>query len=72
LYPNPVATQLTVESRQDYRLELYDASGRRVLDARYAEGVTQVEMGDLPAGTYVVKLIPADREMATTVRIVKE
>ncbi|WP_198664861.1 PQQ-dependent sugar dehydrogenase [Lewinella sp. IMCC34191] len=72
LYPNPVSSQLTVESRRDYRLELYDVSGRRVLDARYAEGVTQVEMGRFPAGTYVVKLIPVDGQEATTVQIVKE
>ena len=72
LYPNPVATEVTVESSGDYRLLLFDAAGRQLRDARYAAGVARVDVSGLTAGAYLFQLVPDDGTAPTIVRIVKE
>ena len=74
VWPNPSAGQATVafsvETAGAVRLSVVDALGREV--AVLVEGAVEagrhqavVDAGSLPAGTYLVRLVPADGEVAT-------
>ena len=63
LYPNPADQQLTIESDRAYRLLLFDAAGRQVMDRQQAAGVTELAVGHLPAGVYVARIQVRDAEV---------
>ena len=61
IYPNPATDAFSVEGWRGGSLQLYDLSGRRVLEiSRYTDG-TPVQIGHLPAGLYVLRDHPAHR-----------
>ncbi|MEL6846426.1 MAG: T9SS type A sorting domain-containing protein, partial [Bacteroidota bacterium] len=62
LYPNPVSGDFTLEvsgmRANDTRLHILDMNGRPILEQRLnaVDGRFQVSAGDLPAGTYLLRL----------------
>ena len=72
LYPNPVSDRLTVESQRPYAFGLFDAGGRQVRTGKHAAGVNSIEVNDLPAGLYLLRLLPDNDAPVTAVRIVIE
>ncbi|MEM1271177.1 MAG: T9SS type A sorting domain-containing protein, partial [Bacteroidota bacterium] len=75
---NP-ATQIrfTAEQRGDVRLGLYDLNGRllrELFEGEVNAGETQlvrVEAGDLPSGTYVVRLDNGNDQASQRILLVK-
>ena len=55
-YPNPATDWLTVEGTEDYRVTVYDVSGRMVLEREYLRGRTQLSIAALQPGVYLVTL----------------
>ncbi|MBO4751294.1 MAG: T9SS type A sorting domain-containing protein [Bacteroidales bacterium] len=58
IYPNPTTDNITVrvvgESQQNYTL--YDVNGRKLSNGKLQNGETSIDMSDLPAGSYVLKV----------------
>lgn len=65
VYPNPLRDHITVEAKQQERIELYDATGRLVLDAELDKGKNELSLGSLPQGIYFL------RSQSTVVKLVK-
>jgi hypothetical protein len=64
IFPNPVASQLNIEfsnAKGDYMISLYNQAGQEVAAQRstinYAVQYVTVERKQLPAGTYILKMI---------------
>ncbi len=59
LYPNPTTETLTIEteSKQQQELQLYDATGRLVLQQHLSTARQEIGVGHLPRGVYVAVLI---------------
>ncbi len=77
LYPNPTQQQLTVESTatlsESYRIQVYNALGQVVLvpNKQIAPNSLSLEVGQLPAGMYVLQLTDGE-ERATLTFVVIE
>jgi len=59
MYPNPVATELTVEIpwiRTTATIQVLDISGRVMSQSKTAEPITNINMATLPSGAYLVKV----------------
>ena len=67
VYPNPADERLVIESQTaEYRFQLFDATGRELLSASQAAGTHRVDVADLPAGLYVVRLLVRGEDALTT------
>ncbi|MFW5659634.1 MAG: T9SS type A sorting domain-containing protein, partial [Bacteroidota bacterium] len=60
-YPNPVKTQLVVETPAPGQLSLYDAAGRLCLRRRVAQGEQTLKLHELPQGVYLLELRTAQK-----------
>lgn len=73
VFPNPVTTNLNIESTigmQDLNIQLYDVSGKLVLDMDSSEILTTLNIKRIPQGIYFLKV--ASLEKTGTYKIVKE
>ena len=71
VYPNPVNDKLTIEAKETINsLEIYNVTGALVYSQRDCGNKTEIQMGNLPAGTYIVRLT-TDNAVAVR-RFVKE
>ncbi|MDA3867181.1 MAG: T9SS type A sorting domain-containing protein [Salinivirgaceae bacterium] len=55
LYPNPVQTELQVAVDAVFIIEIYNVSGKRMLETRVVEQTT-IDVSAFPRGVYVVRL----------------
>lgn len=65
MYPNPVVNQLTVELTddvEDWTVEVFDISGRNVLQQNTSGSAVQIDVMGLESGLYVVRLKSSDFE----------
>lgn len=58
VYPNPVLSELTIEADQNIEseFELISLSGKTILNGQMSGQFQQVEMSDLPAGIYFLRI----------------
>ena len=70
-YPNPAHEQLVVEGTDDYRLEVYDMTGRQMLRQEHLQGKTSLDIRPLRPGLYLIKLRDGEQR-AVQRRIVVE
>ena len=71
VYPNPVADKLTIEANQaGCAMEIHNVSGALVYKQNDCPNKVELQVSDLPAGTYVIRLISNDSVQTT--RFVKE
>lgn len=71
IYPNPAADMLTVENGADVnRYELYNVSGALMLSKAVNARTFDIDLRDLPAGTYLLKM--TSKDMIQTKRFVKK
>ena len=75
LFPNPSTQTLTVQTSGDINdIQLFDQSGRPVfrwfVESRSNTEIT-LNIGDIPVGTYILRIIDKDRKMHIG-RIVKK
>ena len=57
VYPNPTKGILNMESESEAQIFLYDLSGKLKITSSKPSGTGQIEMGDFPAGTYVLEVV---------------
>jgi hypothetical protein len=56
IYPNPVDQYLNLEGLASGEVEVFDTAGKSFGLYEFTEG--KLSMGDLPAGTYIIKVKP--------------
>jgi C1A family cysteine protease len=66
IYPNPVYEKLYIKiddysSDKDIRIELYDIKGRNVISQIIESNTTSLEICNIPAGLYLLKIISSDK-----------
>ena len=60
LYPNPAKEFITVQTREGSTIELFTLDGARVAKTQAINGTTTLAVGQLPAGTYMVRITDKD------------
>ena len=71
LYPNPASDKLFVEvDRPASRCEIYTITGSRVFVQDNFGEKFEIEVSDLPSGTYVIRVV--SDSMVKTLRFVKQ
>lgn len=70
VYPNPAADNITVENLQDGELSIMSMDGTVVLQQHIAGMKTDVNIGRLPVGVYILRTI--SKNGTTTQKFVKE
>ena len=69
-YPNPVTDILTIHSKEVVdRVEVYDINGRQLMNSKSGNADNKIYMANFSAGTYIVKVITAEK--ADTITVVK-
>jgi len=63
-YPNPVKDNFTVKALQGGKVELYSALGALIAAKTLQEGITNFNIGNFPAGAYIVKVYSANNTVA--------
>ena len=67
LFPNPTNSQLSLNSDQNYKIEVYDLSGRKVMETTG----NKLNMSVLSNATYLVKAFDKQTKETNTYRVVK-
>ncbi|MDG5490312.1 M28 family peptidase [Psychroserpens sp. SPM9] len=73
VYPNPVKAKLSIETafgNQALAINLYDVSGKLLLNTTTSEGLTTLNVKDFPEGIYFLNI--KSSEKTGTYKIVKE
>ncbi len=70
IFPNPADNYFVVAGAQNAKVTVYDAQGRNVLSHINASNVEQIDISNLPAGVYLVKIV-ADSQTSTQRLIVR-
>ena len=68
LFPNPTDSKLALNSNKDYELEVYDLSGRKLMQAT---GNT-LDMSVLSNATYIVKAFDKETKETNSYKVVKK
>lgn len=70
-YPNPVSNVLNMSYTNTITgIEVYNLVGQRVIEKSYTQNEVQLDMSQLTAGTYMVKVITVDA--SSTIKVVKQ
>ncbi len=73
VFPNPVKTDLHIEStirNQDLQINLYDLSGKLILNTMSSNELTSLNLKDIPQGIYFLNVLSSEK--TGTYKIVKE
>ena len=60
LYPNPASDQLTVVGSQNYQVQLYDLTGRPLMQHDHLQGTVTLDVSPLRPGIYLLKVQDTD------------
>lgn len=67
-YPNPTTDVLTINSEETIdRIEIYDVTGKQVMNSKSGNTTSKVYMANYPKGTYYVKVFTASASKDITV-----
>ena len=67
LFPNPTDFKLALNSNKDYELEVYDLSGRKLMQATG----NALDMSVLSNATYIVKAFDKETKETNSYKVVK-
>jgi hypothetical protein len=70
LYPNPTNSEFVIETKEDCTVRILNSLGKLVHETRSVNGETSVDLGNVAAGIYFVKLQSSHSER--TVRLIKQ
>jgi large repetitive protein len=64
MWPSPASDLLNVDLGGDNgaHMRMFDATGRLAREERLVEGINTVHIGDLPAGSYMIRITSEDKE----------
>ncbi|MEZ4937968.1 MAG: T9SS type A sorting domain-containing protein [Crocinitomicaceae bacterium] len=74
IYPNPVKDQLIISlksNKEKYAVQLFDATGKLVLETRIENQQNYISMSQLTSGVYILR-VQNDQSILKIERIVKE
>lgn len=71
LFPNPTPDVLHVESPESAELRLSDMNGRPMLHRTVSEGINDIEVDGLAAGTYIIQMQGANSGKLKVFKMVK-
>ena len=63
VYPNPFTTEFTVKNKESQSVEIYDMTGKLVLENSIKEG--KVDASSIRSGFYIVKITMKDNSIVT-------
>jgi len=68
VYPNPTQQKITIESltKEPLDIVIYDVTGRKVFTQNMVGGKKVLDISDLPAGSYILKLVSPAGELKGT------
>ena len=68
IYPNPVKNILTIDSSLNLDqsiISVFDLAGRRVMNYRLASGINSVNVSELSAGEYILRVITKENHISS-------
>ncbi|MFL2644006.1 MAG: T9SS type A sorting domain-containing protein [Flavobacteriales bacterium] len=68
IYPNPVKSILTIDSSLNLDqsiISVFDLAGRRVMNYRLASGINSVNVSELSAGEYILRVITKENHISS-------
>lgn len=67
VYPNPSSDQLMIQliGRETYDYQMFNSLGMKLLSGKVLEGVTQLQVADLPAGLYLLDILQKNKSIKT-------
>ncbi len=68
IYPNPVKNILTIDSSLNLDqsiISVFDLAGRRVMNYRLASGINSVNVSELSAGEYILRVITEENHISS-------
>jgi len=68
LYPNPVKSNLTISSSLDLDqsvISVFDIAGRRVLNFKLTNNINSIDVSELSAGEYILRVITKERRISS-------
>jgi len=68
IYPNPVKNILTIDSSLNLDqsiISVFDLAGRRVMNYRLASGINSVNVSELSAGKYILRVITEENHISS-------
>jgi hypothetical protein len=71
VFPNPTVGVLQIETEAPMQVQLFDMSGRLIQSAEVENGGGEMDLGQLPAGTYFLVMYNAEKAGKKSFRIVK-
>lgn len=71
IYPNPITSQAIISTAEDGIIELYSLSGQRLKRYISDKGYTQIDIGDLANGIYIIQEVTVNGKTEYT-KIVKQ
>jgi len=74
VYPNPVGTDVTIEienSKKEYYVDLFDPAGNLLLRNRSSNPKEVIQLSDLPAAQYVLRISLLDSRQTRVFQIIK-
>jgi hypothetical protein len=74
VYPNPVGTDVTIQienSKEEYYVDLFDPAGNLILRNRSSNPTEVIQLSDLPAAQYVLRISLLDSHQTKVFQIIK-
>lgn len=62
LYPNPTSNILNIQTKNNIDIQIFDITGKSVFSANQVSNGSQLQLGSLKAGLYLVKLIDGQNQ----------
>ena len=67
LFPNPTNTRLSLNSEKDYNIEVFDLTGRKIMEAQG----NNLDMSNLSKATYIVKTFDKASKETYSYKVIK-
>jgi hypothetical protein len=73
VWPNPTTewVKISLENPENIRYQLYDLQGKLLASENVIDKITEIDFSSFAAGTYLIKLIQAEKELET-ISIIKQ
>ena len=64
IFPNPANNYINVLVKNDVKstYQIFDVNGNNVLNGFFNSNINQINVSDLPAGFYIIKMISAQKQ----------